>query len=79
MPLAKNNSKTGLNVLGTFPGQLIEQGRYSEALELENTITRAIKGFEMPITAICLYKSIPAILDERLPEYHDLIIKRTTA
>lgn len=79
MPLAKNNSKTGLNVLGTFPGQLIEQGRYSEALELENTFTRAIKGSEMPITAICLYKSIPAILDERLPEYHDLIIKRTTA
>ncbi|HZD81805.1 MAG TPA: MEDS domain-containing protein [Nitrososphaeraceae archaeon] len=77
--LAKNNSKAGLNVLGTFPGQLTEQGRYSEAMELENTFTRAIKGSEMPITAICLYKSIPAILDDRLPEYHDLIIKRTTA
>ncbi|SRR6266498_1698515 len=78
VPLAKNNSKKGLNVLGTFPGQLTEEGRYSEAMELENTFTKSIKGSDVPITAICLYKSIPAILDERLPEYHDLIIKRTT-
>lgn len=78
VPLAKDNSKKGLNVLGTFPGQLTEQGRYSEAMELENTFTKSIKGSDVPITAICLYKSIPAILDERLPEYHDLIIKRTT-
>ena len=79
VPLAKNKSKVGLNVMGTFPGQLTEQGRYNEAMELENTFTRAIKASEMPVTAICLYKSVPAILDERLPEYHDLIIKRAIA
>jgi hypothetical protein len=79
MPLAKNNSKTGLNVLGTFPGQLTEQGRYIEAMELENTFTRAINGSELPITAICLYKSVPAVLDERLSEIHDVIIKQMTA
>jgi len=63
--LANNGLKAGLNVLGTVPGKLIEQGRYDEAM----------KEYETPITVICLYKSIPVILNERVPEYHDLIIK----
>jgi hypothetical protein len=76
--LANNRLKTGLNVLGTVPGKLIEQGRYDEAMKVENTFARAIKEYDIPITAICLYKSIPVILNERVPEYHDLIIKRGT-
>ena len=47
-------------------------------MKVENTFARAIKEYEIPITAICLYKSIPVILNERVPEYHDLIIKRGT-
>lgn len=78
VPLVKNTSKTGLNVLGTFAGQLTEQGRYSEAMELEDTFTRSIIGSEIPVTAICLYKSIPAILVESLHGYHDLMVKRVT-
>ena len=58
--LANNRLKTGLNVLGTVPGKLIEQGRYDEAMNVENRFARAIKEFEIPITVICLYKSIPA-------------------
>ena len=60
----------------TVPGKLIEQGRFDEAMKIENTFARAIKELEMPITLIYLYKAIPAILGDRLPEYHDLIIKR---
>ncbi|MFL6370538.1 MAG: MEDS domain-containing protein, partial [Nitrososphaeraceae archaeon] len=55
--LAKQKSKNGLNVLATSPTKLIEQGRYDDALQLENISNEAIKGSEMPITVLCLYKA----------------------
>jgi MEDS: MEthanogen/methylotroph, DcmR Sensory domain len=75
--LAKQKSKNGLNVLATLPSKLIEQGRYEDALQLENVSNEAIKGLEMPITVLCLYKAVPENLEDRFSEYHDLIIKRT--
>ena len=75
--LAKQKSKNGLNVLATLPTKLIEQGRYEEALQLENVSDEAIKGLEVPITVLCLYKAVPENLEDRFSEYHDLIIKRT--
>jgi metal-responsive CopG/Arc/MetJ family transcriptional regulator len=74
--LAKQKSKDGLNVLATLPTKLIEQGRYEEALQLENMSNEAIKGLEVPITVLCLYKAVPENLEERFSEYHDLIVKR---
>ena len=74
--LAKQKSKNGLNVLATLPTKLIEQGRYEEAVQLENVSDEAIKGSEMPITVLCLYKAVPENLEDRFLEYHDLIIKR---
>ena len=61
--LAKQKSKNGLNILATLPTKLIEQGRYEDALNLENMSNEAIKGFEMPITVLCLYKAVPENLD----------------
>ena len=75
--LAKRKSKDGLNVLATLPTKLIEQGRYDDALQLENMSNEAIKGFEIPITVLCLYKAVPENLEDRFLEYHDLIIKRS--
>jgi hypothetical protein len=77
--LAKRKSKDGLNILATMPTKLIEQGRYEDALQLENISNEAIKGFEIPITVLCLYKAVPENLEDRLSEYHDLIIKRSAA
>ncbi len=77
--LAKQKSRNGLNVLATLPTKLIEQGRYEDALQLENTSNEAIKGFELPITVLCLYKTVPENLEDRFSEYHDLIIKRSSA
>jgi hypothetical protein len=77
--LAKQKSKNGLNVLATLPTRLIEQGRYEDALQLENMSNEAIKGFEIPITVLCLYKAVPENLEDRFSEYHDLIIKRSAA
>jgi hypothetical protein len=76
MKLAKQKSKNGLTVLATLPSKLIEQGRYEDALKLENMCNEAIKGFEMPVTLLCLYKAVPENLEDRFSEYHDLIIKR---
>src|SRR6476659_2472120 len=73
------NQKNGLNILATSPTKLIEQGRYEEALQLENMSNEAIKGSEMPITILCLYKAVPENLEECFSEYHDLIIKRSAA
>ena len=77
--LAKQKSKNGLNVLATLPTKLIEQGRYEDALQLENMSNEAIKGIEMPITVLCLYKAVPENLEDRFSEYHDLIIKRAAS
>jgi hypothetical protein len=75
--LAKKKSKDGLNVLATLPTKLIEQGRYEDALQLEGMSNDAIKGFEIPITVLCLYKAVPENLEDRFLQYHDLIIKRS--
>ncbi len=77
--LAKQKSKNGLNVLATLPTKLIEQGRYEDALQLENISNEAIRGLEVPITILCLYKAVPENLEDRFSEYHDLIIKRTAS
>ena len=74
--MVKQKSKNGLNVLATFTTRLIEQGRYDDALQLENISNEAIKGLEVPITVLCLYKAVPENLEDRFLEYHDLIIKR---
>jgi hypothetical protein len=74
--LVKQKSKNGLNVLATLPTKLIEQGRYEDALQLENISNEAIRGLEVPITILCLYKAVPENLEDRFSEYHDLIIKR---
>ena len=65
--------------MATSPTKLIEQGRYDEALQLENISNEAIKGSEMPITVLCLYKAVPENLEDRFLEYHDIIIKRSAA
>jgi metal-responsive CopG/Arc/MetJ family transcriptional regulator len=74
--VVKQKSKNGLNVLATLPTKLIKQGRYEDALQLENVSNEAIKGLEVPITMLCLYKAVPENLEERFSEYHDLIVKR---
>ena len=74
--LAKQKSKNGLNILATLPTKLIEQGRYDDALKLEDMCNKGIKEFEIPVTIQCIYKAIPENLEDRFSEYHDLIIKR---
>jgi len=73
--LVKEKSKCGLNVIGTLPGRLIEQGKYEDAINIESGWHEAIQKSEIPITPICLYKSIPDNVEDRFSEIHDLVIK----
>jgi metal-responsive CopG/Arc/MetJ family transcriptional regulator len=77
--LSKEKSKKGLNIMATLPAKLIEQGRYDDAVEIENVFNIAMREFEQPITLLCLYKSVPENLEDRFSEYHDLIIKRSAS
>ncbi len=76
MKLAQQKSKKGVNVLTTLSSKLIREGRYEDALKLESEFDEAMKGFEFPVTTLCLYKEIPENLEDRFSEYHDLIIQR---
>jgi hypothetical protein len=73
--LVKEKSKCGLNVIGTLPGRLIEQRKYEDAINIESGWHEAIQKSEIPITPICLYKSIPDNVEDRFSEIHDLVIK----
>ena len=73
---AKGRSKSGLSVIGTPPGVLIEQGKYDEAHNIEIQFHKAIQKSGIPATFLCLYRSLPQELEGRFSECHDLIIKR---
>ena len=73
---AKDRAKSGLSVIGTPPGVLLEQGEYDEAHNLEIQFHEAIQNSGIPATFLCLYKSLPQELEGRFSECHDLIIKR---
>ena len=73
---AKDRAKSGLSVIGTPPGILLEQGEYHEAHNLEIQFHEAIQNSGIPATFLCLYKSLPQELEGRFSECHDLIIKR---
>ncbi|MGA8842911.1 MAG: MEDS domain-containing protein [Nitrososphaeraceae archaeon] len=73
---AVDKSKSGLSVMGTLPGELIEQGKYDEAHNIEIQFDEAIHASKIPATFLCLYKSLPKELEGRFSGCHDLIIKR---
>jgi hypothetical protein len=73
---ARNRSKSGLSLIGTLPGELINEGKYDEAHNIEIQFDEAIHKSEIPATFLCLYRSLPKTLEGRFAGCHDLIIKR---
>jgi hypothetical protein len=73
--IARDRSKSGLSLIGTPPGALIEQGKYEEAFNIEIQFHESIHKFGFPATFLCLYKSLPNELEGRFSECHDVIIK----
>jgi hypothetical protein len=56
--LAKEKSMKGLNIIATVPAKLIEQGRYQDAVKIENVFDIAIKKFEEPVTLLQLQQKL---------------------
>jgi len=54
---------------------MFEQGKYEDAINIESGWHEAIQKSDIPITPICLYKSIPDNVEDRFSEIHDLVIK----
>jgi hypothetical protein len=73
---ARRKGKTGLNVLGTLPGKLISARKYEEALRIERAFHEAVQRFEIPISVICMYGSLPSEVQELFSECQDLVVKR---
>ncbi len=73
--LVKKRKKNGLFSIGLFGQNLVEQNRYDEAIDLEQKYDEFLKRSDVPITSICLYKTLPEKF-ESLIKSHDVIIKK---
>jgi hypothetical protein len=73
---ARDRSKCGLSLIGTLPGELIEEGKHEEAHNIEIRFNEVVHKSEIPATLLCLYRSLPKTVEGSFSRCHDLIIKR---
>ena len=73
--LAKKKGKLGLNILSTTPGNLALEGRYDDVLLDEKSTHELVEKYDMPVTVLCLYKSLPPAIEDRLLQCHHVVIK----
>jgi hypothetical protein len=69
--LARKNRRRGLNIVGEVAGTLAARGRYEDCVLVEMFWHAIIPNYKMPITLICPYESIPAVLMGPLEELHN--------
>jgi hypothetical protein len=74
--IARRNSKSGLNIISTIGGDLFTRERYMDALSIESAAHKSINVFDIPVTLLCLYKSVPEEFEEMSLENHDVVLKR---
>ncbi len=74
--LAKRKGRSGLNILGTVPGKLVEQKKYNDALSMERGFHDFVQNFDTPISVICMYNTLPDDVQNLFMECHDIIVKR---
>jgi hypothetical protein len=73
--LVRKRRKSGLQIIGTIVGNLYQQKKYSDCFKIEKHWQELIPRFDMPIVALCPYKSVlPPELRMPLMECHDGII-----
>ena len=75
--LATKKSKDGIALIGTLPGSLVNDENSDIAYDIETQVHKAVSTFEIPLTVICLYKSLPQNLENQFIECHDMIIKHS--
>ncbi|MGD1834439.1 MAG: MEDS domain-containing protein [Nitrososphaeraceae archaeon] len=73
--IAIKKSKSGLNIIATLEDNLFRQQKHDEAIKIESQCHKSRYTSDIPITLMCLYKSIPEKFENISLENHDLIIK----
>lgn len=73
--LAQRNSKSGINIIATIAGDLFRRQKYNDAISIESQCHKSMSVFDIPITLLCLYESIPEELQDISLENHDIILK----
>jgi hypothetical protein len=70
--LVEQKDKSGINIIGTFPGNLFLQGKFSDCFEIEKTLHETVETFEIPITMVHLY-SLPMTKEQQssIAEVHN--------
>jgi hypothetical protein len=71
---ARKDRKRGLNIVGEIAGNFAARGIYEDCVLVEMFWHAIIPSFKMPITLICPYESIPAVLMGPLEELHNSAI-----
>lgn len=74
--IAQRNSKSGLNILSTLEGDLFTKKKYDDAISIESKCHKSMNIFDIPVTLLCLYESIPDELEDISLENHDVVLKR---
>ncbi|MFB5600129.1 MAG: MEDS domain-containing protein [Nitrososphaeraceae archaeon] len=74
--IVQRNSKSGLNILSTLEGDLFTRQKYDEAISIESKCHKSMNIFDIPVTLLCLYESIPEELEDVSLENHDVVLKR---
>jgi hypothetical protein len=69
--LARKNGRRGLNIVGEIAGTFAARGRYEDCVLVEMFWHALIPNFKPPITLICPYESIAAVLIGPLEELHN--------
>ncbi|MGD1835480.1 MAG: MEDS domain-containing protein [Nitrososphaeraceae archaeon] len=73
--IAEKNSKSGLNIIATIAGDLFTNRKYNDAISIESKCHKSMSIFNIPVTLLCLYKSIPEEFANISIENHDVVIK----
>lgn len=74
--IVQRNSKSGLNILSTLEGDLFTKQKYDDAISIESKCHKSMNIFDIPVTLLCLYESIPEELEDVSLENHDVVLKR---
>lgn len=74
--LTQRNSKSGINIIATIAGDLFTEQKYDDAISIESKCHRSMTVFDIPVTMLCLYKSIPEEFEDISLENHDVVLKR---
>ena len=69
--LVRKRGKTGLNIIGTLSGKIAAKGNYTDPINIEKYANEIILGFDIPVSVLCFYESLPPNIRAEILQYHN--------